>query len=111
MYCSILCNILIIFLAFKPGNPRTAEATKKKLEGQIGLACRGVMKPIMERQTKTGVKDAYTQYWIEDLIKKFHQDKQANPQKHKADIEKELLEWVNGHKDKIYSGFLSTKGL
>jgi hypothetical protein len=34
------------------------------------MACRGVAQPIIDRQADSGVKDAYTQYWINQLIER-----------------------------------------
>ncbi|KAJ7924500.1 hypothetical protein B0H13DRAFT_1511636, partial [Mycena leptocephala] len=39
-----------------------------ELEKQVKLACSGVMKLVKDSQTNTGVKDTYTQFWIEQLI-------------------------------------------
>ncbi|KAE9400411.1 hypothetical protein BT96DRAFT_993099 [Gymnopus androsaceus JB14] len=66
---------------FLSGIPRTADGIRTKLEGQVHLACRGVMKPITARQTDTGVKDSYTQYWIDDLVNRFRETRHKSPEK------------------------------
>lgn len=82
-----------------------------ELEKQVSLACKGVLKPVRESQTDTGVKDAYTQYWIAYLIDCFAQLKKLyGDQKTDEDVEAELIEWTLVNKDKIYSAFLMTTG-
>lgn len=66
--------------------------------------------PIKKTQTQTGVKDAYTQYWIDYLLHRFKALTQANPSRSKADIQKELVDWTLQNTDKIYSSFLTMKG-
>lgn len=82
-----------------------------ELEKQVLLACKGVSKPICECQTDTGVKDAYTQYWIDYLIDRFAQLKKLHGgRKTDEEIEAELIEWTLVNKEKIYSPFLTTTG-
>ena len=52
----------------QPGNVRSAEEIVLDVEYQVRLACLGVAQAVQNQQTKTGVKDAYTQYWIDYLI-------------------------------------------
>ncbi|KAJ7685821.1 hypothetical protein B0H17DRAFT_1160739 [Mycena rosella] len=59
----------------------------------------------------TGVKDMYTQlYWINELITRFKEMKKDDPTRSTADIQEELIQWTVENSDKIYSGFLATKG-
>lgn len=104
----LILYALVIF--YQPGNPHTAEKIKEELNAQVQLACRGVAKPIAERQTNSGTKDGYTQYWIDYLLQRFRDTKQLNPGKPAAEIEAELLTWVDENKTKLYSSFLFTKG-
>ncbi|KAJ7799762.1 hypothetical protein B0H14DRAFT_3491320 [Mycena olivaceomarginata] len=93
---------------FEGGTPRTKEKILKELEKQVELACSGVAKPIQNSQTATGVKDVYTQFWIEDLISRFREmckDKARSLE----DIKQELIQWTVDNRDKIYSPFLSMK--
>ncbi|THU77100.1 hypothetical protein K435DRAFT_812755 [Dendrothele bispora CBS 962.96] len=66
---------------FEPGNPRSCESIKNELEAQIKLACTGIAKPIETRQTNSGTKDVYTQYWIDHYIMKARNEKSTNPSK------------------------------
>ncbi|THU93255.1 hypothetical protein K435DRAFT_670511, partial [Dendrothele bispora CBS 962.96] len=96
-----MCNV---------GNPRNKTTTLNELEEQVKLACYGVAKPIQERQTNSGTKDAFTQYWIEDLLKRSKEEKRSNPRPKPSEIQKKLLTWVSENRNKIYSSFLTTEG-
>ena len=93
----------------QPGTPRTRQGIKGELEKQVALACKGVVKPIDESQTRTGTKDAYTQYWINKLIQQF-KDMKSEGGRTTAQIRATLTAWVSANSDKIYSGFLTTEG-
>lgn len=82
-----------------------------ELQKQVKLACSGVAQRIKESQTETGVKDMYTQYWIDQLICRFKDAKKDDPARLNADIERELIEWTQASSDQIYSGFLTMKGM
>lgn len=74
------------------------------------LACAGVAQPIKDMQTDTGIKDAYTQHWIEYLLAQFKQKKTETPARSAASIQEELIQWTLDNEDKIYSGFLTLEG-
>ncbi|KAJ6514774.1 hypothetical protein DFH09DRAFT_1251422 [Mycena vulgaris] len=95
---------------FKEGRPRTAAETLQELHKQVELACLGVAQAVKDIQTSTGVKDAYTTYWIEDLIRRSRELKKGDPNLDSADIVKELMDWVTENESKIYNPFLSMKG-
>lgn len=73
-------------------------------------ACRGVIKHVADRQTDHGVKDAFTQHWIDYILKRYQILREAAPQRLKEDIEKELLIWVRENEATIYNPFLTYKG-
>ncbi|KAF8166902.1 hypothetical protein K438DRAFT_1503651, partial [Mycena galopus ATCC 62051] len=50
------------------GVPRTKEFILQQLQKQVKLACSGVIKPVKDLQVETGVKDAYTQLYIDELL-------------------------------------------
>jgi hypothetical protein len=77
----------------------------------VALACRGVAEHVKTKQTATGVKDAYTQFWIDDLISRARKMKSADPSRTTDSIQAELLTWVADHKDEIYNGFLKLDGI
>ncbi|KAJ7648146.1 hypothetical protein B0H17DRAFT_1163798 [Mycena rosella] len=43
------------------------------------LACSGILQPIKDSQTRTGVNDMYTQYWIDELISRLKEMKKDDP--------------------------------
>jgi peptide subunit release factor RF-3 len=94
----------------KAGIPRTKEKILAELEKQVKLACSGVLKPIKDSQTQTGVKDMYTQHWIDHLLARFKEMKTNEPDRSNQDIQTELIQWTVDNRDKLYSAFLTTDG-
>jgi hypothetical protein len=66
---------------------------------------------VKDLQTNTGVKDAYTQHWIDYLIGRARDLQKENPGRPAEEIQAELIVWVNDNKSKIYNGFLTLKGV
>jgi hypothetical protein len=90
--------------------PRSKEETLAEVKAQVKLSCLGIAAHVKERQTASGVKDAYTQYWIEQLIERARTMQKEQPGRDPASIQTELFEWAEQRKDDIYSGFLTLKG-
>jgi hypothetical protein len=65
---------------------------------------------VQSQQTKTGIKDAYTQHWIDYLIDRARTLHKEHPGRTTADIQVELLTWVQEHKSEIYNPFLKLDG-
>lgn len=80
------------------------------VEHQVQLACLGVAQNVQNHQTQTGVKDGYTQYWIDRLIERARILRKEQPGKTADDIQSELLTWVEEHKSEIYNPFLKLDG-
>ncbi|KAJ7927350.1 hypothetical protein B0H13DRAFT_2229300 [Mycena leptocephala] len=80
---------------FEAGAPRTKEKIIAELEKQVKLACSGIIKPIKDLQTQTGVKDMYTQYWIDHLLSRFKEMKNNEPDRSNKDIQTELIQWTD----------------
>ncbi|KAJ7677630.1 hypothetical protein B0H17DRAFT_1161361 [Mycena rosella] len=95
---------------FEPGTPRSKEKILTELKKQVKLACSGVAQPIKNTQKDTGVKDAYTQHWIDHLLEQFKLKKEEKPGRTTTEIQEELIQWTLDNEDKIYSGFLTMKG-
>ncbi|KAJ7032262.1 hypothetical protein C8F04DRAFT_1211182 [Mycena alexandri] len=95
---------------FEAGVPRTKEYIILELEKQVKLACSGVVKPVKDLQTATGVKDTYTQFWIDGLISRFKEMRKDEPNRSADEIRDELVQWTVDNRDSIYSGFLTMKG-
>lgn len=95
----------------KPGKPRSGRNTLDEIKSQVKTACLGVASHVQNRQTDHGIKDTYTQYWIEDLICRARLAKRQNPSRSDADIQTELMAWVETNAAKIYNPFLTLQGL
>ncbi|KAJ7657132.1 hypothetical protein B0H17DRAFT_1263286 [Mycena rosella] len=95
---------------FEASEPRTKEYILKELEKQVKLGCSGVAKHVKDSQTETGVKDAYTQFWIDDWISRFKQMKKDEPNRPAEQIQAELVEWTIENREKNYGPFLTMKG-
>jgi hypothetical protein len=74
------------------------------------MACLGVAQHVQDRQTKNGIKDSYTQYWIDYLMARARTLRKDHPERTAGDIQEELLTWVQEHKDDIYNPFLTLDG-
>ncbi|KAF7372530.1 hypothetical protein MVEN_00115200 [Mycena venus] len=94
---------------FEAGVPRTKEFILQQLQKQIKLACSGVIKLVKDLQTETGVKDAYMQFCIDELLSRF-KDMKKDPNFTVEEITSELTQWTTDNQEKIYSPFLTTKG-
>ncbi|KAL0572680.1 hypothetical protein V5O48_009279 [Marasmius crinis-equi] len=95
---------------FSAGNPRSKEEIRSELREQLLLACRGVAKRVEERQTESGIKDPFTQHWVEDLLERFKSMHAHDRSRQKEEITAELERWVQEHEDNIITGFLTLKG-
>ncbi|KAJ7227863.1 hypothetical protein C8J57DRAFT_1439998 [Mycena rebaudengoi] len=95
---------------FQAGVPRTKEKILEELQKQVRLACTGKAKHVKDSQTDTGVKDVYTQYWIDHLISRFKELKAKHLNRSDDDIKHELIQWTVDNQEKIYSPFLNMKG-
>ncbi|KAJ6589471.1 hypothetical protein B0H19DRAFT_892628, partial [Mycena capillaripes] len=95
---------------FMEGVPRSAAETLEELHKQVDLACFGVKTAVEARQTDTGIKDSYTNHWINDLLRRSQELKKANPNLGRAEIVQQLRDWVKANNSTIYNPFLSLKG-
>ncbi|KAJ6567837.1 hypothetical protein B0H10DRAFT_2168889 [Mycena sp. CBHHK59/15] len=85
------------------GLPQTKERILNELEKQVKLACLGVPKHVKDLQTQTGIKDMYTQYWIDQLLLRFKEHKIMDPDHSDRDTQEELVQWTLDNCDKIYN--------
>ncbi|KAF8914285.1 hypothetical protein CPB84DRAFT_1811643 [Gymnopilus junonius] len=95
---------------FEPGTARSAEEILLDVKSQVKMACLGVAQTVQNQQTKNGIKDSYTQYWIDDLISRARTLRKDHPERTTASIQEELSAWVEEHKDDIYNPFLTLDG-
>ena len=94
----------------QPGVARSAKEILLEVQSQVKLACLGVAQTVQTQQTQTGIKDSYTQFWIDSLIQRARNMHKDNPVRTTADIQTELLNWVNDNKSDIYNPFLTLDG-
>lgn len=66
---------------------------------------------VKDLQTKSGVKDAFTQYWIDKLIDKARDTQKLQPSRSPQEIQAELMTWVDANKLTIYNSFLMMPGV
>lgn len=59
---------------------------------------------------QTGVKDVYTQYWIELILARATEMHRQDPDASEAAIKGELIQWTRDNEEKLYSPFLTLKG-
>lgn len=82
----------------------------QEIKRQVELACLGIAQTVNNQQTDTGIKDAYTQYWIDDLLGRARILRKNHPEKTTTEIQNELLVWVHAHESDIYNPFLTLEG-
>jgi hypothetical protein len=93
------------------GELRLSQNTLLKVEAQVQAACLGVAQAVKDLQTETGVKDAFTQSTIDELITSARNMQKLQPHKTAAEIQGELMLWVNANKARVYNPFLTMKGM
>ena len=81
------------------------------MEEQVRAACLGVAQEVKDLQTKTGIKDAFTQHWIDELIAKARSMQKLQPSRSPHEIQAELMAWVDANKSAIYNSFLTMPGV
>jgi hypothetical protein len=73
----------------------------------VALACRGVADHVIKQQRKTGVKDAYTEHWLQKLLARARALKLS---KGGELANAELKAWVADKGNQIYNPMLSLRG-
>ncbi|KAJ7697137.1 hypothetical protein B0H17DRAFT_1130453 [Mycena rosella] len=94
---------------FEAGAPCTKGLILEELEKQVKLGYLGVAKHVKDSQTETGVKDTYTQFWIDELLTRFKQMKKDQPTRSVQEIQEELIQWTVDNRDKSTVCFDPTK--
>jgi hypothetical protein len=94
----------------QPGQPRCAQETLAEVERQVKAACLGVAQTVKDLQTNSGVKDAFTQHWIDELIERSRAMQKSQPQRPIAEIQDELMSWISEKKAAVYNPFLTLIG-
>ena len=65
---------------------------------------------VKDLQTETGVKDTFTQYWIEKFIDKARETQKIQPLRPPHEIQAEIMAWVDVNKPAVYNSFLMMPG-
>ena len=81
------------------------------MEEQVGTACLGIAIKVKDLQTNSGIKDVFTQYWIDELIGKARSMQKLQPSRPPQEIQAELMVWVDANKPAIYNSFLTMPGV
>jgi len=79
------------------------------LEKALRFACSGVKSGVAKEQAATGIKDAYTQFWVERLLARAKELKTQH--KTPNEIHDELLQWVDEKMDTIRNEIFTMKGI
>lgn len=75
----------------------------------LKLACLGVKSNVTKEQAATGIKDPYTQFWIEQLFSQAQELKNQNLSP--TQIQDKLLHWVDEKMDAIRNGIFTLRGI
>ena len=73
-------------------------------------ACTGIAQHVKDFQAESGVKDGFTQHWIERLIDESRTMRKSRPGLTPNEIKAEMGSWITRQEDKIYNPFLRLKG-
>jgi len=76
----------------------------------VKAACLGVAQTVKDLQTNSGVKDAFTQHWIDELIERSRTMQKSQPQRPLAEIQDKLMTWISTNKAAVYNPFLTLIG-
>ncbi|KAH9920950.1 uncharacterized protein B0H18DRAFT_1213221 [Fomitopsis serialis] len=95
---------------FSPGNLRNKDAIIEQLIHQIFEACSGVAKRVQTSQTETGVKDTYTQYFIEKIIDEARTLRDMQPEMTLDEVQQFLWAKHEPNMKEMLSPFLTLEG-
>jgi predicted nucleic acid-binding Zn ribbon protein len=92
----------------KCGEPRSQSVILETVQRQIELACEGDEVELKKTYTASGIKDKYTEYWINDILSQFKKETERGASKDTTTAA--LKQWVKDNNNDIYSPFLTTDG-
>ncbi|KAJ7223043.1 hypothetical protein GGX14DRAFT_626835 [Mycena pura] len=93
---------------FSCGELRSKSVILQTVQKQIKLACEGDEAELKKTYTASGIKDKYTEYWINDILSQFKKEVEKGASKDTVSVA--LKQWVKDNNDDIYSPFLTTDG-
>ena len=78
------------------------------MEKELRLACSGIKSNVTKEQTATGIKDTYTQFWIEQLLSRARELKSLH--RSPKQIKDELSDWIDEKTATIRNEIFNMKG-
>ena len=93
----------------QPGEPRCSCEVDESLQKQLKLACSGVKARVLKEQSTTGIKDGYTQYWIDQLLERAQT--MRNSGVGIVEIEQDLNNWIEENKSLVKNKVFTLKGI
>lgn len=81
-----------------------------EVDKQFAATCFGTASAVNTLQTNSGIKDAFTQPWIDVLIARARELRRREPNRTPEEIQAELLKWVDEKKAMILNPFLTLEG-
>ncbi|KAF7762497.1 hypothetical protein Agabi119p4_9090 [Agaricus bisporus var. burnettii] len=91
---------------FVPGIARSNTESIACLEAQLAVASLGKAQRVKEMQSASGVKDGFTQHWIDDFLSRsrsFHKENSAAAPER---IQAVLQGWISGNASLVYNPYL-----
>ncbi|EKM74296.1 hypothetical protein AGABI1DRAFT_103438 [Agaricus bisporus var. burnettii JB137-S8] len=91
---------------FEPGIPRSSTENIACLEAQLAVASLGKAQRVKEMQSASGVKDSFTQHWIDYFLSHSRSFHKENPTVAPERIQAILQGWVSGNSSLVYNPYL-----
>ncbi|XP_006456915.1 hypothetical protein AGABI2DRAFT_47559, partial [Agaricus bisporus var. bisporus H97] len=91
---------------FEPGIPRSSTENIACLEAQLAVASLGKAQRVKEMQSASGVKDSFTQHWIDYFLSHSRSFHKENPTVAPERIQAILQGWVSGNSGLVYNPYL-----
>lgn len=95
----------------EPGEARTADEIRTALREQLRLATGGDHKAVQEHQTATGTKDKITQYWIEKVLARVKEIREAEPGCSISNVVVRVQSWLDDQPGDKMNPLLDITGL
>lgn len=94
----------------QPGIPRSSTENIACLEAQLAVASLGKAQRVKEMQSASGVKDSFTQHWIDYFLSHSRSFHKENPTVAPERIQAILQGWVSGNSGLVYNPYLQAVG-
>src|SRR4051812_32103761 len=70
----LTCNTILIIQISKCAEPRSKSLILETVQKQVELACEGNEAELKRTYTANGIKDKYTEYWINDILDQYKKE-------------------------------------